>query len=322
MQDTDSLCCFSFIIIAIVTRAALKGMADSVGVFIPILQAAAENIKESVDEARKQVVEHNKNLLKNDAASHAASGMDSVSEEGEEEDQNPSTNDRLEATPSPDEAKTQQQLESSYVAPRSITQPVVARSTSATTNTNMAKTLERATPSPSVSSTTTALEKGSDISLNAPTKLQQRSKQTEQQPQQHARSGATRLVTAQPSKQRLPQQQAETATEKHWLSTIADYVPINLKTVAMFVLMGFTVYVSTMWVRSGYRMADKADEFLHHNTTPKGAFGTLLHVDQPIYLQKSTSRSVYLRDLDEGFLRNTIQPPYANSIRYLVDDAG
>ncbi|KAL0140742.1 hypothetical protein V8B55DRAFT_1510080 [Mucor lusitanicus] len=301
----------SVLVRAIVTRAALKGMADSVGVFIPILQAAAENIKESVDEARKQVMEHNKNLLQNDAASQVAtSGMESVSEE----DQSPpdSTEHMLESTSAADKGNTQQQIESSYVAPRSIVQPVVA-STSVTT-TNAGKTLERATPSPSVSSTATALEKESDVNLNVPTKQQQRSKRMESPPQ-NAPSMTTKSATPQSSKQNL--QKTEPATKSHWLSTIADHVPINLKTVAMFILMGFTVYMSTIWVRSGHRMADKADEFLHLNITPKDA--TLRHMEQqPIYLQKSTSRSVYLRDLDEGFLKNTIQPPYANSISFKV----
>ncbi|KAF1803955.1 hypothetical protein FB192DRAFT_1277897 [Mucor lusitanicus] len=109
----------SVLVRAIVTRAALKGMADSVGVFIPILQAAAENIKESVDEARKQVMEHNKNLLQNDAASQVAtSGMESVSEE----DQSPpdSTEHMLESTSAADKGNTQQQIESSYSTSRSV----------------------------------------------------------------------------------------------------------------------------------------------------------------------------------------------------------
>ncbi|GAN01488.1 transcription factor [Mucor ambiguus] len=298
----------SVLVRAIVTRAALKGMADSVGLFIPILQAAAENIKESVDETRKQVMEHNKSLLKNDTvASQVASGMDSVSEE---EGQSPATNheDMLESASSANEVSTQQRIESSFVAPGSIVQPV-AVSTSLTT-TNAGKTFERATPSPSVSSTTTALEKESDISLDIPSKHQQRTKRMEQLPRQNARREVVKSVTPQSSKQ-----QAEPATEKHWLSTIADHVPINLKTVAMFILMCFTVYMSTIWVRSGHSVAGKADEFLHPNITSKET--TLNYTEQrPVYLQKSTSRSVYLRDLDEGFLKNTIQPPYANSISF------
>ncbi|KAK4520326.1 uncharacterized protein ATC70_008459 [Mucor velutinosus] len=299
----------SVLVRAIVTRAALKGMADSVGVFIPILQEAAKNIKESVDEARKQVMEHNKNLLKSEATPHVASGMHSVLEE----DQDPSTNNEymLEIASSADVPDTAQQLGSSDVAPRSIVQPVVASTT--VTTTIAGKALERATPSPSGPSTMTALEKDNDISLNVPNKQPQRSKRLEQQPQQNARSKATKSVAPQPSKQEL--QQGESATEKHWLSTIADYAPINLKTVGMFVLMGFTVYMSTIWIRSSHRVADKADEFLHLNITPKDTTVNYMN-QQPIYLQKSTSRSVYLRDLDEGFLKSSIQPPYADSISF------
>lgn len=290
--------------IAIVTRAALKGMADSVGVFIPILQEAADNVKESVNQARYQVMEHNRNLLKDDTA---ASGMDSLSEE----DQNqPSNGHMLEITSSADEGNTQQQIESSYVTPPSIIQPVVA-STSVTTN-SATKTFERATPSSSVSSSTTALEKSTDFGLNVPTKQQQKAKRLEQQPEQNAANMSTKSISPRPTTQKL--QQTEPTPEKHWSSTIADHILINLKTVMMLALIALTVYMSTIWVRSGHRMADKADEFLHLNMTLKD---TSSLGQQPIYLQKSTSRSVYLRDLDEGFLKNTIQPPYANSIRYL-----
>ncbi|KAL9545535.1 hypothetical protein MBANPS3_007111 [Mucor bainieri] len=318
----------SVLVRAIVTRAALKGMADSVGVFIPILQAAADNIKESVDEARKQVMEHNKNLLESDAATASqvvasSSGMESVSEEDQGGPSTTTHNNAymLEITPPADEAASaQQQMESSYVAPRSVLQPVVA-STSVTA-THAGRVFERVALSPSVSSATTvtsaALEKESDTpGLHVPSKQQQKSKRLEQQPQPNARSVATKSATSssQSSKQTEPP-----ATQSHWLSTALDYVPINLKTIAMFVLMGLTVYMSTIWVRSGHRVADKADEFLHLNITPKDSTA-LNHMkqqqqQQPIYLQKSTSRSVYLRDLDEGFLKNTIQPPYANSMSF------
>ncbi|KAL7317917.1 SNF1-interacting protein [Mucor circinelloides] len=295
----------SVLVRAIVTRAALKGMADSVGVFIPILQEAADNVKESVDQARYQVMEHNRNLLKDDTA---ASGMDSLSEE----DQNqPNNGHMLEITSSADEGNTQQQIESSYVTPPSIIQPVVA---SASVITNSAtKTLERATPSPSVSSSTTALERSTDLGLNVSTKQQQKAKRLEQQTEQSAANMSTKSISSRPATQKL--QQTEPTPEKHWSSTIVDHVLINLKTVAMFALIALTVYMSTIWVRSGHRMADKADEFLHLNMTLKD---TSSLGQQPIYVQKSTSRSVYLRDLDEGFLKNSIQPPYANSISFQV----
>ncbi|KAI9246007.1 hypothetical protein EDC94DRAFT_529843 [Helicostylum pulchrum] len=42
----------------------------------------------------------------------------------------------------------------------------------------------------------------------------------------------------------------------------------------------------------------------------------VIETDQAIPVKKSKSRSVYIRDLDEGFLKNTILPPYAKSESY------
>lgn len=281
-------------------------MADSVGVFIPILQEAAENIRESVDEARSEVIEFNKNLLKDDTVSHKTNGMDSVSEE----DKNQSSNYLLGVTPVIVDNQMQQNIDSGHVAPQSINQSVIISTT--TINTNRA--LERSTPSPSFSSMTTALDKGTDLSLNASTDQQQISKRTQQQQsQQKTRSSPAKSVTPQQSKQKL-QQPLTTLNEKHWYSNVIDFMPINLKTASMFILLAFTVYMTTIWVRSEHRMADKADRLLHLNITHKDPPRNNLE-QQPIYLQKSSSRSVYLRDLDEGFLKNTIEPPYADSIR-------
>lgn len=281
-------------------------MADSVGVFIPIVQEAAENIRESVDEARSEVIEFNKNLLKDDTASHKTNGMDSVSEE----DQNQSSNYLLGVTPVIVDNQMQQNIDSGHVAPQSINQSVIISTTTINTN----RVLERSTPSPSLSSTTTALDKGTDLSLNASTDQQQISKRIQQQQsQQKTHSSPAKSVTPQQSKQKL-QQPSTTLNEKHWYSNVTDFIPINLKTASMFILLAFTTYMITIWVRSEHRMADKADSLLHLNVTHKDPLRNNLE-HQPIYLQKSSSRSVYLRDLDEGFLKNTIEPPYADSIR-------
>ncbi|KAI7892149.1 uncharacterized protein EV154DRAFT_419104 [Mucor mucedo] len=54
---------------AIVTRAALKGMADSVGVFIPILKSSADTTKATLNSARRKALHQYENLT-DDTKSH------------------------------------------------------------------------------------------------------------------------------------------------------------------------------------------------------------------------------------------------------------
>ncbi|KAI8346774.1 hypothetical protein BD560DRAFT_439570 [Blakeslea trispora] len=63
----------SVLVRAIVTRAALSGMSDSVHVFIPILTEAAKKIKADVDEERLQQIEYNTGLLGQTTTEHSES---------------------------------------------------------------------------------------------------------------------------------------------------------------------------------------------------------------------------------------------------------
>ncbi|KAI8641777.1 hypothetical protein BD408DRAFT_433004 [Parasitella parasitica] len=288
----------SVLVRAIVTRAALKGMADSVGVFIPILQKAAQGIKQSVDEARNQAMEYNKNLLK---ANRDANGLDSTSKHTQSTDLN------LEVTSAIASIVKQQQAGSGHVAPRPVAQPLILPAATSS------KTAEKATPSPSVSSTTTALDKGSDLSPTPSSDLQQVPEKVQQQQKSHG--SQARSVSPRLSKHNL--HRPPTRNETHWYSMVIDYIASNLKALLLLFLLGCSVYMTTIWAQSGGGMLDKLDEFLHPNITCKDLPRAKLE-QQPIFLQKSTSRSVYLRDLDEGFLENSIQPPFAKSLSFQV----
>ncbi|RCI05514.1 SNF1-interacting protein [Rhizopus stolonifer] len=71
----------SVLVRAIVTRAALKGMSDSVQVFMPILEEASEKIKAAVDQEHQQGLEHNNSLFANQHEAGNKPSMSSLTEE-------------------------------------------------------------------------------------------------------------------------------------------------------------------------------------------------------------------------------------------------
>ncbi|CEP07785.1 hypothetical protein [Parasitella parasitica] len=293
----------SVLVRAIVTRAALKGMADSVGIFMPILQKAAEDIKQSVDHARNQVVEYNKNLFQDNGVPN---DLNSPSMRGQ------STDYVLEVTSPIALNVIKQQDESGYIAPPSTIQPIKPSSTVNLT-TISSKAVEKASPSPSVSSTTTALDKGSDFSSN-PSSDQQPVLQKVQERQKPHNS---RVRSVSPRQSKHDSSQTPKMNEARWYSMVTDYITSNSKTIIVLFLFGYSVYMATIWIQNGYGIADEVNGFVHPNFTCKGDPHIKLE-QQPIFLQKSTSRSVYLRDLDEGFLENSIQPPFAKSTSFQV----
>jgi hypothetical protein len=77
-------------------------------------------------------------------------------------------------------------------------------------------------------------------------------------------------------------------------------------------LLGFTVYMTVIWFKSGTKMIDEANDYLRLNGSMNDNKPIMKH---PIYKKESISRTVYLRDLNEGFLKNALLPPYAGSPR-------
>ncbi|KAI8374045.1 hypothetical protein EDC96DRAFT_437703 [Choanephora cucurbitarum] len=70
----------SVLVRAIVTRAALSGMSESVQVFIPILTEASNQIKEKVDEERRQQIEYNTSLLSRPFTENPKKPLDDIDE--------------------------------------------------------------------------------------------------------------------------------------------------------------------------------------------------------------------------------------------------
>lgn len=236
-------------------------MADSVGVFIPILKSSADNIKKSLDESRRKVL-HQHDSLDENISRRSFIGMDSVVEEEQEGNSvnfvQEDKSDVLDLSP-PHKIVSLPPI----LAPK--IQDIPLRIT------------QHKPPVP-----VQATEKTHTLVQSPPTTLQ---------------SGK--------SNQKIP-----VVSKNTWLSTIKDSATSNIASITQVLVFVFTVYVTIVYFKSGKALED-ATGYLHSNVTDRPVqerqFGTRL--------SKSLSRSVYLRDLDEGVLKNSILPPYSQSER-------
>jgi hypothetical protein len=154
--------------------------------------------------------------------------------------------------------------------------------------------VEKAIVSPSASSTTTNVSSKKDD--NTLTVSNQRSVAV------NKNSHAVKQSTSLRSKQNLE----ATSTSSSFLSKVTEFLPTSLQTCTSLLLLCFAMYMSIVWLKSGAKVVEEAHSFLNSNfSQPPQVFIT----------NKSASRSVYLRDLDKGFLKNTIEPPYARAKR-------
>lgn len=288
-QSSCQLTCYlgvrwvkSVLVRAIVTRAALKGMSDSVGVFVPILQSAADNLKAFLDEDRRK---HNALQNAPDVSASIQSGMESLVEEdggGEES---------MKLVEEKKEIIDYSQPNKAVVAPISSTTSV-----------------KSVTPSPSVSASTTP----------SPSKSAQSSAgvvSTKQSPEKARLTVPTPARSVSPSspapKRSKIVKHSVSHEESSWLAKISDFLPISMVSVGFLLLLGFTIYMTFSWYNSETKVINKANNYPRIN-------GSENHPSMkkvPIAKQ-SNSRSVYLRDLNEGFLKNSLLPPYAGSISY------
>jgi hypothetical protein len=257
-----------------VTRAALKGMSESIGVFIPILQQAANDLKENVDQIRRRNLQFNKNLgnhNNNDdpVSNESSNGMNSVKEEEEEE-----------ITELP------QELEDRNTENYMTTQDTSNQTTytEEKPSVSLPSALSRSIP------TTKTEDKTSHSSSHQPASVNKNALQN------HA-------VKQSSSKQRSTTTTAITSTS--FISKFTAFVP-TWRTCLSWLLSFFVFYMTFVWFWSDTKVLEGPQSFLNSNHTQP----------IPVYITtKSTSRSVYLRDLDEGFLKNAIQPPYAKAKR-------
>ncbi|KAG2234954.1 hypothetical protein INT48_005108 [Thamnidium elegans] len=237
----------SVLVRAIVTRAALKGMTDSIGLFVPIIKSVAESIKDNSKEP-KLLVQAGSSI----AESSLHGGMDSVVEEDNDE------------------------AESVHFADYD----------------QVIETNQAMSPPANI---TPAVSYSSKVERSQPVKPEAVVVNTQKRPKQHARSVST-----------------NTAKEIKLSDYIVDLVSSHLIPTATVVLFIFTMYMMIVWYRSSSRMMQESKGNLQHNTSaPEVNYRV---ETRPV--KKSKSRSVYIRDLDEGFLKNTILPPYAKSESY------
>jgi hypothetical protein len=301
-----------------VTRAALRGMSDSVGVFIPILKDTAEKIKEELD-AKKRAHSIQQHGSIDDGSSNV--GMESLieGEDDEEEEEQEDTEDQeeVESDTITRENTPVQETRIATASPEAMSSssPAPAPTSRGRSNSSNIKV----TPSTSVSTVSTSKYEGASLQIP---KRQQKPSAIAAKSIQKARSGnEVKLKQPSTTTSTVPRPHGE---EKHdnklaWLTTVKEYIPsVSLTTMASLLMLGFTIYMTMMWFRSGSKVIDEADRYLRMNVTTESSdrpshmmHGGKLHLNKG-----SPSRSVYLRDLDEGFLRNSILPPYAKSQRY------
>ena len=254
----------SVLVRAIVTRAALKGMADSVGVFVPILKANAEKIKQSLDKARHQ-------HQTGPQGSHDVNqNMESLVEDEEELDQ-------------------EDDFDSEGL-------------------------VETAIPLPNATKTSSNVSLGSSLSTNKSPLSNVRSRSP--LPESKINTSTTKVVRkggapASTTVHRKHRTKDMTPSPKHvWLTTIRDYIAASLVPIGSLVLFVFTVYTTWKWCRSGSKIMEVATNYPRINGTVHNPM--IKHTPRK---KESSSRSVYLRDLQDGFLKNSLVPPYAGSER-------
>lgn len=239
-------------------------MSDSVGVFIPILKLAADNIKDSLDKSKHKVL-HQRNSLDETLSQKSYIGMESLVEEEQD-------NKSVDFVQEEDEIMNEIELVPAH----------------------------KILPLPAISSF-----RNPEAPLHIP---QQNpsvpAAQTAEIPRTLAQASST---TLRPRKAKLA---IPAAPENTWLSTIMDFFISNITSIAQAILFVFTVYMTIIYFKSGGAL-DEANNYFHLNVTDRPALEHVLDTR----LNKSLSRSVYLRDLDEGFLKNSILPPYSESER-------
>lgn len=234
---------------SIVTRSALKGMSDSVGVFGPILKNAAENIKAQVDESRRQVVEYNSQLLMT---------SENVGDEKEVE--------QVVAVPSPSVSST---VTSAQVVD---TLPVVVPKERKVTNV-------------------------APVQVNTSVAHQKPVVKEKYEPHKHEH-----LVHL-----HRPRELQEPKEAHSWWNTAKTFIVTNVLNLLLVASIGLVLYLSISWFTSDVAL-DAVDTT---NTTVT----KMVDHSQQVPFRRTSSRSVYLKDLDEGFLRNSIHPPFAKSTR-------
>lgn len=249
---------------AIVTRAALKGMADSVGVFIPILKSSADTIKTSLNNSRRKTLDQHENLADDTKSHKSFTSLVPVVEE-EQDDKNVD----FVQEDKPDVASLH----------KVVSLPPVA--------------------SPSVASLDIPQQQQKAPTITA---------QTIEKPRQIVQPAPV-VPSLQPSKSiKLP-----VLPKISWISIVKDSIGTHLLSITQFLLFLITVYMMILYFKSEKALGDATDHLQFNNITESRG-PTQDHVFGA-RLNKSLSRSVYLRDLDEGFLKNSILPPYSQSQR-------
>lgn len=263
-------------------------MSDSVGVFVPILQSAAENLKERLEGEKRAYNTRIQNGFDENVLKTSNVGMESVLEDSENEEEN---------------VKHTQEAEP-------LTDTIVPLS-----DNNEIKSI---TPVASISTLTSSSTL--DKAATKPIQPNERSVNTTN-PQSN--KVTPRHTTASVSKKSEGSAPTHTVSKrsKHnntthstsWFTTIKDYAPLSIVSLGTIALFGFTVYMTVMWFKSGTKVINEANHYLQINaSTSRPAPPVVKH---HTHKRESISRSVYLRDLNEGFLKNSLLPPYAGSER-------
>ncbi|KAI7897495.1 uncharacterized protein BX663DRAFT_481716 [Cokeromyces recurvatus] len=230
----------------IVTKAALKGMADSIQVFIPILKNAAEEIKNKVNEMQYQVEQHNKKLLNQQDYNN--------SKDQEYKLEEPIVSDQSKKLDEDRNVKPQKEMAATILTPKKQLQiPELPPITTITkTEQKAEESVAKATIMQPATNKDTAIE--------------------------HRHAETTYC------------QKTDSNNSKQWLEKFFGQYTIEILVAIISVLLVYIIATRFWWQQNN---------------------------NKPVLLAtQEVSRSVYLRDLNEGFLNSAPLPPYAESESY------
>jgi hypothetical protein len=243
-------------------------MADSVGVFGPILEREAKRIHDSVEETRlNRKKASNMVVVSTNVDSSTSNPEMTLVREEETEVSN--------ITIVEPEEDTSLKASLDFLKPRSTKSPVHP----------VEKSITPSKTAPQIKKTSLPVD---NKSMDAKT--------TQNRPKLAKRS----------SKQRMSTNTSQSSTS--WISTVKEYAPtVSWISLATYVFLGLTVYMTWTWFRSTSKTLERATNAINNN-----------QMDVPLRTEKkSVARSVYLRDLEKGFLSASIRPPYVDSQRYM-----
>ncbi|CAO3627035.1 unnamed protein product [Cunninghamella blakesleeana] len=270
---------------AIVTRAALKGMSDSIGVFIPILENASKDIEESVNEQRQLEYQqcnevnghqHNHN---NDILTHNNTIENAIKSSSPLDIRIMSNVNPLNLN-----IKSGPHL---HLNQSILTNPIPSTSTSSNVQIPVVLPTNKPTLSSAPSSSTAQTAKATSSIAN---------KSTSTSPKKKA-SSSPKTTRVQFMKEKLTDdfgQEIPSLVK----AAIDSLWSLHLWVIGI-VIIGCLVWFLGILGKSQHQLQQNEHRY-HHQEQQQPTTQVIQH-------------AVYLRDLNEGFIKKSLKPPYAES---------